>query len=251
MAQLQFLFRDFVSEIDTIDKVTKKFIAPNSSGVFGMLKYNLEQIRGLPSGHSYRWGISQDLPLCTETSWGEYEIGCGGRDPIFAQIMSVWQIAPLGLSNPGSRVHRKFALTGQASTRVRLFHGSADEPGEELAMWRMEVGDDASPGCHFHVQVLGEKENPPFPHFLSVPRFPGMIMTPMAVLEFVLGELFQEKWKAHAAHETSAIKQWQSIQRDRLCCILKWQNEQVKSLLGSPWTALKWAKPPTDLFCGS
>src|SRR5436190_1532122 len=78
----------------------------------------------------------------------------------------------------------------------------------EIAMWRMEVGDARSPGCHFHVQVLGEAEVAPFPKSLSVPRLPAVHSTPPAVIEFVLGELFQATWDKHVAARSVHVKRW-------------------------------------------
>lgn len=139
-------------------------------------------------------------------------------------------------------------MVGQASTVVRLYEGDPGNPVKELAMWRMEIGDDASPGCHFHVHALGDRPDPPFPHSLPIPRLPGLLVSPMAVFEFVLAELFQNRWRKHAARETADLLRWQSVQRVRLRNVLMWQADQLKTLTGSPWTALKSQKPPANLF---
>lgn len=121
--------------------------------------------------------------------------------------------------------------------------------GEELAMWRIEIGDDASPGCHFHVQIRGEDEEGPFPKRLSVPRLPTCLASPMAALEFLLAELFQEAWLRHVSAETDALRQWRAIQRDRLEKLFAWQTQTVSRVnQTSPWSTLKLAKPPADLF---
>jgi hypothetical protein len=87
---------------------------------------------------------------------------------------------------------------------------------EQLAMWRVEVGDDASPGCHFHTQIEGERNNPPYPRSLSVPRLPTLLVTPMAALEFLLAEMFQSRWQQHAAEESAEMQRWKPIQKQRL-----------------------------------
>lgn len=110
-------------------------------------------------------------------------------------------------------------------------------------MWRTEVGDVGSPGCYFHQQVLGQSDSPPFPHGLSVPRLPSVIVTPMAVLEFLLGELFQDEWAKHVSRETDDTRFWQSTQRDILLRLLDWKKRHIQKCVGSPWMALKRAKP--------
>jgi hypothetical protein len=248
MARLEFPFSTMCEEIDTVARVAQVFIAPSSSKVLPALRANLDSIRQSAAGRVYQWKIPEFAPLSTVASCGEYECGGGGQHLLFARISSVWEIEPLGPRNPGSQPHRKFALAGLASTKVRILEGDAEAPGGELAMWRMEIGDERSPGCCFHVQVLGESDDPPFPRSVPVPRFPGLFLTPMSVLEFVLAELFQETWKEHSAHETSEMQLWRTIQRERLGRLLHWKAKQVDNSAGPAWTVLKSAKPPADLF---
>jgi hypothetical protein len=248
MTRLEFRFSQIVEEIDALSQIANGFIDKLSSDVLKNLKTELEGIRAAPSGRHYFWNIKEEYPLTTITSFGGYEPNDQGAHNVFASITSTWEIEPLGNHNTGSRIHRKFALAGIASTRVRIYKGSPDKPLEELAMWRMEIGDVNSPGCHFHVQVLGEEDNPPFPHSLSVPRFPGIIFTPMATFEFVLGEVFQDQWRQIAASESGKMQTWLSIQRQRLVQLLQWQKGIVEDSTGSPWIALKSAKPVQDIF---
>lgn len=247
MAGLQFLFSTIDTEVNAVASVAERFIARSSANVLPTFRSALDNIRGCPTGRPYRWEIKDDLPLCTKTSWGDYDRG-QGQSPIFAKISCVWDIEPLGDDNLASRTHRKFALAGLASTKVRIVEGEAQEQGEELAMWRTEIGDDRSPGCCFHVQVLGESDDPPFPSSVPVPRFPSLLVTPMSVLEFVLAELFQDSWRKHAARDTSPMQSWRKIQRLRLGRLLHWKADHVDGSAGPPWTALKSAKPPASLF---
>jgi hypothetical protein len=248
MARLEFRFSDVREEIDSAVRVASRFIAPSAAIVLPALRANLDNIRERPEGKPWKWEIPESLPLSTVTSWGEYECGGGGQLPVFARVSSVWEIEPLGPHNTGSQRHRKFAVAGLASTKVRILEGEAETPGDELAMWRMEIGDERSPGCCFHTQVLGESDDPPFPKCLPVPRLPGLFLTPMSVLEFVLAELFQDEWKRHAARDTSHMLTWRRIQAQRLASLLDWEVDQVRHSTGAAWTALKSAKPPADLF---
>jgi hypothetical protein len=248
MSKLEFLFSEIDEEVRAIEEVAQHFIEYGSQDVLDQLRVNLGNIRARPMGRQYEWGIPQYRPLRTITSRGDYEPEGKGKHYVFAEISSKWDIEPLGEHNRKSLPHRKFRLAGNASTRVRLVMGTQEEPGDELAMWRMEIGDDNSPGCHFHVQILGESSNPPFPHSLSIPRLPGILITPMAVLEFVLAELFQDEWKRYAAEENTHVQLWRSIQKKRLEALLNWKVKQVKESSGCPWTMLKSAKPPASLF---
>jgi hypothetical protein len=242
MPQLQFAFQEIIAEIKAFSKVARDYIAPESLNVLPQLWTNLEVIQQLPDGTLTNWGITQAYPLRTIASEGQYEHNGGGQHHLFAEMTSIWEIVPRGhRRRPG----RNFALVGNASTRVRLIDATSSV---SLAMWRMEIGDAASPGCHFHVQVLGEEPDGPFPNTLPIPRFPGILVTPMVALEFVLAELFQDEWKKHAARETADMNMWRPIQTNRLSRLLEWKCYEAKRFAGSPWTALKWAKPQADLF---
>jgi len=71
----------------------------------------------------------------------------------------------------------------------------------------------------------------------------------MAALEFLLAELFQEAWRRHVSAETDALKSWRAIQRERLRKLFEWQSHTVAGLnQASPWSTLKLAKPPADIF---
>jgi hypothetical protein len=145
---------------------------------------------------------------------------------------------------------KHFYLTGNASVRVEWVDVSDHK---SMGSWRMEIADDAAPGCYFHIQILGEKEkiDPPFPHSVTVPRLPCIATTPMAVLEFVLGELFQDRWENHSRNSSPEMENWRSVQRRRLLSLLNWQQELIKDGNLTPWTALKTAKPAQDLLVKS
>jgi hypothetical protein len=210
------------------------------------LKSELESYRAQPTTTEYDWQIHPDAPLRTIVSEGEYEVGGGGGHHIFADIDACWHIQRLPPKKK-SMPAQEFKLTGIASTRVRLW---CKAPGEkkQIAMWRMEVGDSASPGCHFHVQVLGEIADFPFPNSLPIPRLPGIILTPPAVAEFVLAELFQDRWAEHVGQDSPHLKRWAPIQQERFKRLLEWKLEVLKTNTGSPWTTIKRQKPESMLF---
>ena len=160
-------------------------------------------------------------------------------------VTGVWDLCPLGSRGAG----RKVEFSGIASTRIALL--DATDPCKRLATWKIELGDHQSPGCYFHIHVPGENPDPPFPTGLPVPRLPSLFATPMAALEYALGELFQKEWKRELGRSDPPTTWWCSTQKRRLCELLEWQQKELKKYKeysSSPWMTLKAAKPPADLF---
>jgi hypothetical protein len=255
--RLYFSFKEFIDEIDAISSIAGQFIDGESQGVLPRLKTSLENIRGAQAGRLFPWGIpeTKGQALRTVHRQGEYEPDHRrGRENVFAEISSTWGIEPLDLHGPKQVAGRKFMLVGNASTRVEIYRFSKQGQHQRVAMWRMELGADDSPGCFFHVQVLGQDHRrprrPPFPKSIPVPRLPTFLATPMATLEFVLGELFQTAWKQEVARENQKLKQWREIQQRRLTRLNVWENELLsdKDNKGSPWITLKNKKPRRNLF---
>jgi hypothetical protein len=244
---LEFSFKEFVDEIEAIRAMTEHFIAPESYHVLYNLERQLESIWSAPTTTEVPWGIRESTPLKTRISDGEYERGAGGKHKVFAEITSVWGISSIRAGIKKNRQAENFLLTGVASTHIQLKEWLGGAP-RDLAMWRVEVAADDSPGCHFHVQVLGKTPDLPFPSTLSVPRLPSCIITPMAVVEFVVAELFQDQWRNYAVGDRKEIKRWRIIQRVRLERLFGWQTRVIKDVVGAPWTVMKLARPNRDLF---
>ena len=243
---LRFTFKEFEEEIIAIEALVASYTARESVGVLQRLKIALNNVRAQRSEAVARWEVPQAEPFRTIVSRGAYEPDEGGQDNISAEISSVWEIAPFGNRERGG-YSRYFRIAGIASTRVRLIRHTPDIT-EEVGMWRMEIGDDDAPGCRFHVQVLGERMEVPFPHSISIPRLPSIMISPMAVIEFVVGELFQDQWPQDAARMSAQMNRWRSIQKERFSRLLTWQRDAVESSTGSPWLSLKKAPIAPDLF---
>jgi hypothetical protein len=244
---LEFEFQEFLEEILAIKDVAKNFLERGGTNVLDALKSNLESIRSSSQRMNSQWSIPLHSPLKTRISQGEYEQeGRRGRHKVFGEITSTWII-----TSADKATHRRqpktFKVTGKASVRIRLIEHNG-EGVQELAMWRVELGDDVAPGCYFHIQVLGQDDRRPFPSSLSVPRLPALIFTPMAALEFVIAELFQDEWKRHVATATPAMKRWRSIQQKRFQSLFAWKYNLVSRSSGSPWVTIKAEKPESRLF---
>jgi hypothetical protein len=123
-----------------------------------------------------------------------------------------------------------------------------DGDDAEIAMWRMEIGAPDAPGVCFHTQVLGQSDEMPFPSSLPVPRLPMFAASPLAALDFVLGELFQTGWPMVAGEASATTAMWRSVQTFRWKQVLSWQLERVNAATGSPWLAVKQAFPDHKIF---
>lgn len=252
MPDLTFSFQEMLTEIHSMSRIaagfltseTQEFAIPN-------LIADLENIRVARLRAPRSWSIPPERPLRTVDSPGEYEQrGRRGSHTIFGELTFIWDISCPQERSPRSRPQNSFVLSGVSSTRICILERTA-EGHRELARWRFEVGDDASPGCHFHTQIEGERADPPYPRSLSVPRLPTVLITPMAALEFLLAEMFQSRWQEHAAAETAEMQRWKPIQKQRLLNLFEWQIQCVNDSVGSPWTAFKTFKPAADLFARS
>jgi hypothetical protein len=246
---IQFKFAEVKQELVAITSLSKDYIDDASHFVLPRFATLLADIQN--DGGTGRWEIPEAKPLVTRRSIGEYEPGGKKGLRIFAAISCVWEIT--GASTKLKKASpAEFAISGLASTRVRVWRELDDGTTEQYAMWRMEIGDLAAPGCHFHVQILGEEDAGQFPKSLPVPRLPGLPATPLLVIEYVLGELFQDHWKHSVGQKSDALQMWRGIQSERFRRFFSWQDKAAEQLkLGSPWTTLKFLKPEVDLFTRS
>ena len=247
MAGLEFYLQELLTEIDAIQRIAREFIAPEDARVLMALKGSLDQIGNMNTDSP------QDLylrPLRTKPSV-DYEPGLrSGGMTIYAEMSGKWQLRPKRSVKSGSK--RRVQFVGKASTLVELWEDgrSPNEEGGNLhrvASWRVELGAYDSPGCYFHIQVLGDRDEPPFPKSVPIPRFPSPFVTPMAAVEFVMGEMFQDKWQQEASRSLDPQRRWRSIQGKRWENLLSWHRDALKDA-SSPWMSLKRAKPPIGLF---
>ena len=238
MSELRFSRKELVGEVEALRMIAAPFLDEQTAW---RLDHVLLQLRSAPRSTSMTWEIPRDTPLMTLPSEGEYEQkGRRGGHHLIGQLSFSW-----GLRLSGDVAE----LSGNATTKLVLVDQRHDEGDtrRNLGVWRMEIGADDSPGACFHAQVVGDEVGPPFPPSLPVPRLPTLVPTPMAVLEFLLSELFQERWKLAVGVSGRYTIAWRNLQRRRWKAFLSWQQDQVRDGAPSPWTALK-RFPPVDLF---
>jgi hypothetical protein len=248
VADLLFSFQEILDEIDAMSRIAENLLTDETcQTVLPRFYAVLESIRAKRPTAPVACTI-KNPPIRTIVSHGEYEQQPReGEHKVFAEITTIWEILCPPEKGPKKQQQKHFQLCGIGSTKVRIL--KTDDSGtQELAMWRCEIGNEPAPGCHFHSQVEGERTAPPYPKSLSVPRLPTILVTPMAVLEFVLAELFQSRWKEHALQETAYMQRWRPIQKRRLQNLLRWQSGCLENGTGSPWTSFKMQKPDANLF---
>ena len=190
-----------------------------------------------------------DRPIKTIYSEGEYEKGGGGTYCIRAELCFVWELQPI----TGRRSHRYLEVSGKASTVTRLYVNVSGS-SSEIAHWRLEIGDSNSPGFHFHAQVPEalNQDDGMWPKWLPVPRLPVPPFTPMLALEFVLGEIFQDRWPAHLNSRSTDgnVEYWRKIHEKRFLKYFEWQRKTIGEST-SPLISLKEAKPGSEVFISS
>lgn len=249
MGKLRFRFQEVIDEVDSFSKLARSYLQPETIRSLDQLRYGLESMRDTPSSATNKWEITEADPVRTTLSSGRYQPDDMGARTVFGEVSCIWEIRRIPL--PGKKNQRavEFEVVGNASTKVRLLEFVAPgHPGRPLAMWRAELGADDAPGCFFHVQILGEYDDPPFPKNVDVPRLPGLVPTPPAVMDFMLGELFQQHWVRESGANRAEMNRWAPIQQRRLTEFLKWQLEVVGKSSGSPWLNLKARKPDERMF---
>ena len=243
---LQFLCRELVDETEALRDMAAPLLDSNGDRVLHSLRSQLERACRAATRRPMEIQLAS---LRTRPTIG-YESGArSGGSKIYACATGHWEVRSVQGAGPKSRI----AFTGKASTKVELWPAECQRCEQangtrRLAMWRIELGAHDSPGCYFHFQILGDRSNPPFPESIPIPRLPSPFVTPMAAVEFVLGELFQDEWPRKASESRHHQQRWRAIQRKRWNSLLRWQEKALNGGSSSPWMNLKAAKPPDDLF---
>ena len=242
-------------------EMAKHFLAAGGPGVLTALERDLERIGEKTTDRVQELVLR---PLRTEPT-RDYEPGPrSGGLKVYALISGKWELRTVGREGP----RRKIAFVGKASAVIELWPenclwGEEHERPDRLARWRIELGTHDAPGCYFHIQILGDHNESPFPKAVPIPRLPSPFVTPMAAVEFALGELFQDRWQEEARQARDPQRRWRSIQQRRWSSLLTWQKDLITRRTSSPWVEsfppeesspwidLKHAKPPDDLFLSS
>lgn len=240
---LVFEFADMIEECQVIKDLARPFLDPGALLIIDEAKRSLQNIKTQGSTTTTtRWSIPENRLLRTKWSEGDCQRDQKSRHHVCGEFSFVWEIRPLDDPQFPRRTH--FLLDGLASASISI----TEKSRKCVAQWTVEVGDHQSPGAHFHSQIKRFGGGPTL-ESLDVPRLPALLMSPFFVLEFGLGELFQDRWPKHARRDSTPAQRWRAIHLPRLTNFLKWQlAELAQPSVGSPWVRLKAAKPPIDLL---
>ena len=255
---LQFEVQELITEVRLMRKLASDFLQESTTGVLDNV---VEQLDTLRYGHrEVTVTVGPQWPIKTIACNGGYERDNGGTyKDLFAELVFQWQLRPLGLGSRKRQATRRVEVAGITSTVARLKINN-EGTAVDIASWRMEFGDNLSPGAFFHVQIPDAWEVPApktgvvsaikkWPHWLPVPRLPIPALTPMLALEFTLAELFQERWPRHLASGGYEVGAWRALQQRRFVSYFDWQRKIAEtSGSGSPIVATKRAKPASDMF---
>jgi hypothetical protein len=247
---LRFSFAAMEHEIENMRLLARPFLTPKSfEQVIPQWKEELRSLKHNPTAALRTWTLAENNPIQTKLSEGHYEPGRreGGLH-VYGTLSATWGIRAERRGNRSSRTAEFFMLCGIASTKIRVWSEEDEEDPVEVARWTLEVGDQRSPGCHFHTQIDLDPEDRKFPEALSVPRFPGYLHTPMDALDYLIGELFQDKWYECTSAESDSVRNWNGCQKPRLVKLLEWHRQKFNEATGSPWATFKRQKPQEDLF---
>lgn len=243
---LLFPFKEFIDECDALRDYAGDVLDPRSIHTLHGARTALETLRGSTRTSSIKWGIQATDPLRTIWSDGESQPDSRSGHKLRAEFSFVWEIRKF--NENGFAKDRFFLLDGIASTLTSIWDESGDAE-RLIARWAIDVGDQNSPGTHFHLQIKGDREDAmPYPKSLDIPRFPTLFMSPFLAVELALGELFQDRWKTYATTPGRHVDRWRSIHAARLLRFFEWQKNCISNSAGSPLIHLKLAKPPRELM---
>lgn len=238
-SELEFSEADFCREFEELNKLGAQFLDEAAPGHFYALTQTLKNItREKNPNKIHPWGIGVSSPLRTKISHGQYQPNGKGKYHLYGELAFLWEICSTGERG-------RFRLAGNASVAC-ILRPSDDRLAhlEQLARWRVDVGDAHGPGCHFHVQIPWGTDATPELRTIDVPRFPSILVSPIDAIEFLLSEIFQERWSRHVV--ANAEHGFLDSRRRRFERLLDWQRSVIARARSTPVVALKEAKPSSD-----
>ena len=240
---IEFSYAGMLKEIRQMKSLASEFLSSECEGVLDQCCETLENIRGSTTKHTHMFEVLERFPIRTIESLGEYRAsGKNDGRSVYGTLSFRWEI-----QNPdrGKKRQEVFCLIGEATLSIQIFDTANDEC---VARWQIEAGDASSPGCHFHSAVNQYESKGLFPEWLKVPRLPSILLTPMDGVEFLLGELFQLRWRKCVSEDSCERDSWANSQKHRLQRILNWKLKTIREAATTPWMALKKAKPDLELL---
>jgi len=247
---IAFNLKSVGDELSAFKELAKTRLTPSSLKRLEELQDILPHLARADKGKPCSWETDLSRPLETVPNKGAHQTNRSGHgDNLRAEINFKWQFKPVGQYSQKSPNNRIIVLNN-SSVRIRVFEGLEDSKKECVAAWDFDVGNNESPGCHFHAKYHESDEaRRAIYDSIDIPRLPTIIFMPTDAIEFVIGELWQDDSKRMAVN--SAFAQWHKFTRTRMNRLFEWYSHQLKGAMGSPWMNIKIAKPPILLFLDS
>ena len=242
---LCFKMGEFEDSLNALQALATNFLARNSEFRIQDLRDGLLAIASSNPGEKKYLFIDEANPIITNVST-DFEHSGKTSHEIQADIFGIWEMTPIGRPS-GQPRQRIISFSGMAKCQVNIFDVCCANERKLVSSWSMEIGDSNSPGSYFHSQIKLDSGKV-FPSWLPIPRLPFIPATPMAAIEFTLGELFQDTWESSTLAGGWANDKWTKTQRTMLEAWLKEQITWISEGEGSVWMRLKKYKPQSDLL---
>jgi hypothetical protein len=163
----------------------------------------LHPLQNERTDRQFPWRVTPDNPIRTVATRAYQGKGKGdGQILVFGELSFIF----IGQAVPAQSVAGKTAGKGARRDIFRITENASmlvqirDENKRVVARWNFDVAHAEHPsGPVFHVDLASD-EFPmqdgimAFPKALPIPRFLSCVCTPGEALDFMLYELFQEKW---------------------------------------------------------
>ena len=230
---LKFSVAELQRELNFCDSIAKRYLERQSQG---RLKSAAGDLKLIPATRNKTqiWQIDKNNPLKTKPSLESSEISGQGYS-LQGRLSFKWELRKCD--------QQTVELLGIASTVISI-HEIVDAKAKDdyIIKWHVDiVTQKNAPGPAFHTQV----DNPAN---IDVPRLPSILFSPVDCLDFLLGELYQEKWSRYQS-SNSRIKSLAKTQQSRIRRLLQEQNTVLGDLgYQSAWITLKNWIPSDKVF---
>jgi hypothetical protein len=241
--ELDFSVPGVCREVQEVARLAESFLQPGSARVAEEIGINLRSFARSKRRDKWTWSIAETDPIRTKLTQAYEPEERRGANAVWGELSFTWTIV---LVHP--EPDAAFSISGNASNKICIKMLEPDGGTVLLAQWQFEIGDAMAPGCHFHVGLCRAGNETPFPHWLTVPRLPSVLIMPVDALDFLLGEIFQKEWKACVSRENDHTRALFASQRDRLTRLLEWKRDEVMKSSGSAWSWLKHRHPDVEMF---
>ncbi len=231
---------DLRQELIELEAIAAKFLERGSENKLSTAAAPLKLIAH-DRNTSQPWQIDPAAPLWTVPNKGCHEKDGKGKN-LVGCLSFIWILRGDG--------KKQVEVVDKASTVLSIHENdanAADRSREDrcIQKWNIDLVTTASaPGPAFHAQVQNTANVP-------VPRLPSLLVSPADCLDYLLGELFQDRWREHQIGH-ARIRSFSKYQQSRFRALLSEHLSWLKDIGdSSAWTTLKDQRPRDELFRSS